>query len=149
MKYFLKFAVHTYFILIFTSCSTFSRIPGIYTDIETFRPYITEYINLKQIYLGTDKAYYAIDIIYGTPEFPTVGQCYRTSDPDLSRQVIINAHFWANSNDNERLELLLHELGHCDLNFSHQEERVGIMNAKLKNKELTDTVIKDFFLEGI
>ncbi len=129
-------------------CASMNRTEGIYSDILDFNAYTDAYLNYKQIYIGRG-ADFSIEVIYGNTEFPTVGQCYRTADRNASREVIINPAFWARSNDEDRLELIFHEMGHCDMDFEHQEGIDGIMNSRLSGSRLSDDRIERFFMEGL
>ena len=135
--------------LLLLGCGVLHKAPGVYTEVEEFKIYTDEYLVYKKKYLGIDKVNYAIDIVFSQYiDFPTVGQCYRTDDQTAPREISVSQEYWKNKTDVTKLELIMHEMGHCDLNYEHQEDVSGIMNPYLRNKILTDTVIEAFFLEA-
>jgi len=136
-------------IFLLLGCATLNRAPGIYTDFVEFKACLSAYLMDKERYLGDDTAYYPIVVSFGETQFPEVGLCYRTSDQHETRDIIINKGYWYRASEELQCELLMHELGHCDLNYEHQEKKPGIMNAELRRKNFNEEAIKNFFLEGL
>lgn len=88
---------------------------------QQFVPYINMYISNK----GRGLDY---DIPMGFTDLPgdTVGVCYRWSNG--YRQIQIDQDYWENeASENERISLMAHELGHCDLNRNHSTDWNSIM----------------------
>lgn len=57
-----------------------------------------------------------------------VGLCYLFSH---KKQIYIDRFFWENSNDNEKKQLIYHELTHCILNIHHVSDESNYMNDYL------------------
>ena len=57
-----------------------------------------------------------------------------------SRRVVFNRSFWYSATDDQRLELVAHELGHCNWGGEHQAK--GLMTAV----DLNGGDIKELFL---
>ena len=90
-------------------------IHGVNSEIM---PYLQQYILFKKAPLKYD-----IPIQFATLDFPKVGMCTIFSSGE--RQIEIDNNNWHNFlSEEEKLQLVLHELGHCDLNRNH------IMSAK-------------------
>jgi hypothetical protein len=72
-----------------------------------------------------------------------LGVCYIEYDNVgvESRRVVLNRSFWHDASDDQRLELVAHELGHCNWNGIHQAK--GLMTAT----NLNGGNIKELFLD--
>jgi hypothetical protein len=78
-------------------------------------------------------------IIIGTVSDEFFGICYKSSDPYYNI-IILNKNFFYGLDSTEKLELVMHELGHCDLGYEHNSKPAlidgcpySIMNAYLFN----------------
>ena len=60
---------------------------------------------------------YDIPMQFSTLTYPIVGMCTRWSNG--YRQLQIDPTYWASITVEMRVELVFHELGHCDLNRGH------------------------------
>lgn len=71
---------------------------------------------------------------------PIVGQCvvYSTGEKDIQ----IDPTFWANIDDDEREQLIFHELGHCSLMMQH------IMTTTTLNNDVCPTSIMYAYVFG-
>lgn len=134
-------------LLLITGCGSFNRAPRIYNANPDFGAYTNAYIEYKDRYLDTSEIYYAIDVIYGHLPRPTVGQCQRYLSKYHSRTIVIDYTYWQAASDEMRLELMFHELAHCDLNCGHQDDVSGIMNTKMSRSYMKDSKIEAMFLE--
>lgn len=63
-------------------------------------------------------------IVFGKLEYPTLGRCYYFEDGDDDRQIIINKDTWFNMKDITKELVMYHELGHCELNRYHHDNRL-------------------------
>ena len=133
-------------LLLLCGCASMERAPGIYGTSD-FMAYTDAYLIYKEANLNTG-AYYSINIAFGELDAPTAARCYRTSNQYASRDIVIDKAHWVRITDEQKLLLVFHELGHCDMNFEHQEDGVGIMNEKLNIRYLSNEMIEAFFLEG-
>lgn len=81
-------------------------------------PYVEKYISQKGSSL-----YYDIPIQFTKLSEEIVGTCTVWSNG--YRQIVISEEFWFDkaTTEKERIALLFHELGHCDLNRDHVESR--------------------------
>ncbi len=83
-----------------------------------FQPYIAQYLSYKGSSLSYD-----IPIQFADLNGSTVGLCTRWSTGE--RQIEIDYDYWTYSFDeNDKLETIIHELGHCDLNRGHESAMV-------------------------
>lgn len=131
----------------FSNCGTFYKADGIYNFSPDFGAYTNAYKEYKKEYLGTDKIEYAIDIEYMHLSYPKVGECSYTNNKLKPRKIKIDYTFWQKSDDETRLRLIFHELGHCDLNCEHQDDVFGTMNEHISYSQVKDSEIKALFLE--
>jgi hypothetical protein len=77
-----------------------------------FQPYVDEYLSYKGYSLDYD-----IPIQFSDLEDLTAGLCTRWSTGE--RQIQIDEYHWNYMNEGQRINLIAHELGHCDLNRDH------------------------------
>lgn len=134
-------------ILNFLSCSTLNITPGVYSS-DMFKPYTNAYLEYKQIYLNKKNFNYPITIVFKHLPDRIIGTCTKYLPP-FSRKIEIDYVTWAKYSDDERLQLMFHELGHCDLDFPDQDERVGIMNSSTNLKRLKHVYIENLFKKGL
>lgn len=86
-----------------------------------FIPYITKYLQFK----GATKLSRQIPIQFG--QLPCqlrkcqVGVCSRWSNGE--RLIRIDERHWDNYSENERFQVLAHELGHCELDRDHVDDK--------------------------
>lgn len=107
--------------LLLTACSK-----GFQTKVDprtisgvnpVFQPYIDAYVSYKHSQLNT-----YIPVQFTDLDGSTVGLCTRWSSGE--RQITIDQWYWDNYLDEGgKLEVIAHELGHCDLNRDHVEHR--------------------------
>jgi len=88
-----------------------------------FHEYVDEYVSAKGSPLNYEIPIGFVDQLPGN----TVGMCTRWSDG--KRQIQIKRSYWNNLayQPQMRATLLLHELGHCDLNLDHSLNKLAIM----------------------
>lgn len=104
----MKIVIITIFIFL-SGCAGLIPRFGIHED---FKPYADEF----QLYYGKElksSISYA-DYIGDTPE--VIGACYR-----FTRNILVLRSFWEKATHNEKLFLIFHELGHCELNRGHYD----------------------------
>jgi len=97
---------------------------------DDFKPYVAQYEQYKGAKMNQ-----GISITFGDtgPNAQTAGICRIQSNV---RTIIVNKRYWDKFYESTRLELILHELGHCDLNRPHNDKlvdgrAVSIMNSYL------------------
>lgn len=135
--------------LFLTGCGTLYKAPGVYDHVD-FKAYTNAYLEYKEHYLDNDKVNYAIDIVYGHTESPAIATCERPIPdtlPYVTREIIIDMTWWSTADDEQRLWLIFHELGHCDLNCSHYDKELGLMNDSVGRSRVTDDMIERLFQE--
>jgi hypothetical protein len=64
-----------------------------------------------------------------------------------SRRVVFNRSFWADASDNERLELVAHELAHCNWNAEHESK--GLMTATNLNGGDVKVLFLDWYFAKV
>jgi hypothetical protein len=83
---------------------------------EEFLPYVDNYVAYKGSAISYD-----IPIQFSNLEHPKIGVC--TIWTTGERQIQIDREAWTSLSDSERIGLIFHELGHCDLNRGHINTR--------------------------
>lgn len=131
--------------MMISGCGTFYKPPGLYSHLD-FKSYANAYLQYKLIYLEDDSFSYPIEIEYGHLDGYTIGQCRKHVGRYVTRKIIIDQTYWNKASDDQRLNLIFHELAHCDLNCSHQEEFLGIMNADTTIREFDEDYVEQLFL---
>jgi hypothetical protein len=110
-------------------------------------PYLNAYKEYKLLFLNRRELDYNISIIF--KHLPNAaGSCFKNYLTG-SRAITLDTVLWNKNDDNYRLQLLFHELGHCDLNLDHQEETPGIMNKAKYLKPMKHSHIEAFFTKGL
>lgn len=108
MKYFILLLM-----LLTTSCAPHKDPRTITGTDPVFLPYIKEYVGYKGRSLNYD-----IPIQFSQLSGGKIGLCTRWDSGE--RQIQIDKTYWMSHEDEGiRLQLILHELGHCDLNRNH------------------------------
>lgn len=79
-----------------------------------FNPYLNKF---KKMY----GLAFHIRVVFAKLEAPTLGLCWFWGDGH--REVEIDEESWPNLTENEKEQLIFHELGHCILNREHIEDR--------------------------
>ena len=120
--------------LIICSCGSLRSYETDYIDPRTL-PYIETYLYYKQQYLKDSYFYYDINVSFGDLPGNQLGICRWDSDPDEKRHIIIDYNKWQYKTDIERTILILHEMGHCDLNIINHDS-VGIMQPIILDANL-------------
>lgn len=135
--------------MIISGCGSLHKADGIYNLDPDFGAYTNAYQEYKERYLGTRDVEYAIDVEYGHLEEPTIGRCRQPDVSFLKRTITVDYTYWNNADDELKLRLMFHELGHCDLNCDHQDEEQGIMNESMGHysPRMSDKEIEAMFLE--
>ncbi|PCI45819.1 MAG: hypothetical protein COB41_00070 [Proteobacteria bacterium] len=117
-------------------CGSFEIKNGIYTQSE-FIEYINSYLNDKEQYLGTKRVNFTIKMYFSDLKGTVLGTCFSETikRPDKStkikKHIEIDLDFWNRSKDCEKKLVIYHELGHCDLEAEHIEEKLAIMNSDI------------------
>jgi len=105
------------------------------------RKYVDRYKIYKKDYLGTDELYYPIHfVIEPIDDGDAVGTCDQrilSRNGEKARVVTVDIHWWARVTDSDREVMILHELGHCDLDI-HEHTVMKLQRAAFENKETRD-----------
>src|ERR1700677_2429893 len=99
--------------LLLTQCAQPNEGGMIYGVDPTFQPYydsFNAYYNLNT----------SVPIGFAAQTKPVVGEC-RIYD-DGYRQIEIDPTYWSQTDDAGKMTLVLHELGHCVFNRTHNRE---------------------------
>ena len=134
--------------ILLSSCSSFYAYKTVYTKSQEFDEYVLLYLHYKLKYLQIDTVDYPIVIEFTSFSGLKLGDCTIKSDKNSTRRIRIDKNYWKMSDDNGKIQLMFHELGHCDLNWPHQDTELGIMNTKLKKYKITENNLLNFFWEG-
>lgn len=89
-----------------------------------FEPYIQQYLEYKEQPLHTD-----IPIQFADLEYPKVAVCTRWTSGH--RQIEVDKSMWDQLSESVKLETIMHELGHCDLNRGHISSTKGYMPTSI------------------
>lgn len=102
---------------LFVSCgkSDFLNMKGEPKKHDTEKVFLDYVKNFEQIN-GKIKT----SIIFGNLESPKVGICKKWNNSSY-REIQIDREYWNNTNELAREQLLMHELGHCELNLNHKD----------------------------
>lgn len=104
-------ALATFFLV---ACAQEHQDPRTIAGVDQeFAPYIEQYV----IYKGSPIAY-DIPMQFANLSYPVRGLCTKWSSGE--RQIEIDKYIWSQSDEGKRLQLIAHELGHCDLNRGHE-----------------------------
>lgn len=105
------------FLLLLVSCGKNDFLnmqgePKKHNTDKTFLDYVKNFESIN----GKIKS----SIIFGDLKSPQVGVCKKWNNSSY-REVEIDRNFWNNSSDEKREQLILHELGHCELNLNRED----------------------------
>lgn len=87
----------------------------------TIQPYVDRYEQYK-IKFASVGGVRPISIYFKTLPGSFIGMCYIKSSGE--RVIEIDPDFWFSNTDIDREILILHEMGHCDLNRDHVENSI-------------------------
>lgn len=114
-----------FFLLFLTDCSDFKAADFEPVKIDpAFDTLLEKYKDDKFRFLGT-KEIRKINILFYTQESLTIGECI-TGD---NRTILIDPAYWFYSSFNDKITLLDHEMGHCDLAIKQHATTNTIMNV--------------------
>lgn len=134
-------------VLFLSACGALNVINyPVVVDTE-FMPYIERYKDDK--FHFTQNSTNRISITFrSSPDNSYVGVCFIGYG---TRWLEIDPEYWFNVTDTDRYILILHEMGHCDLNLDHSTDH-SIMNEYLLSDWQYDNnpefYLKKLFLEG-
>lgn len=112
-------------LLVTVACGKFQTPGPAYID-PNLLPYVMDYQVNKKLYIGVSTIR-KIDIVFGSlSQNGWDGVCYYRGP---YRKIVMDAGYWYDSSttEDDRLVLMHHELGHCDLNLDHTDDQT-IMN---------------------
>lgn len=131
-----KVMIYTLLSLTTLTCGRFEPAPGIVSAPEELEPYIQRYRDLKAENVGSPALNHSITVKFDDLQTGYLGVCRITTtrtglkSETQVRVIAIDSDFWEFMSEAERLQLVLHEFGHCDLDLDHGEGG-AIMNPQL------------------
>lgn len=103
---------------------------------STFYSYIDSFEDLAKVEASSSP------ISFGLKDKTKAGVCYKyiTNGEVVSKYVKINETEWKRLNENQKYNLIYHELGHCILNREHNDNRqeycpVSFMNSSIMGED--------------
>lgn len=119
-----------------------------------YYPYIAEYKELKQRYLGTSDIKYNISYVFEELPGSRVGECRSRGN---QRTVVVDPRFWQLGGDNIsdfryclRKMVFLHEMGHCDLDRGHTDDPDSLMQTYITSFDFCQnetSYLEELFLQ--
>jgi hypothetical protein len=128
---------------------------------DELAPYVSKYRDYKEVAYGTryfDKDLVAINITENMFDDTAVGECVVYNQKGsigktVEKEVKINRKHWNRFNkealtkgqewlEAARLQIVFHELGHCDLGRNHNDEKVP-------GTDVFVSLMSTYFIEGI
>jgi hypothetical protein len=113
-------------LLVAYSCGKRQDLKRQFTSIhEDLQPYVDFYENEKGSSLNQSigMGFKSLPYLNKEKTRKYVGICYEFWNGE--KEIHIDTEFWYNSTESQKRLLMLHELGHCDLDRDH-EERLGV-----------------------
>lgn len=107
------------------SCSEFTGAPGLYASDPELQPFVDRYLDLKLERTGSGSLAYRITVGFDDLPLGTIGLCTQTDFESWAGQVVsyrdiaVDLDTWGYMTEAEKLQVILHELGHCDLDLDH------------------------------
>lgn len=130
-------------------CAGYAGAPGLVEVDVRLQKYVDKYIDAKV----TNGFYargvnYKIRVVFGDLKKPNqLGVCRRQSDK-TTRVIGIDPDHWITMDEDRRLGLVFHEMGHCDLDLDHGQGG-PIMDAILIQgvdfRDSYDSLVKQLF----
>ena len=109
-----------------------------------------QYIDCFDINTGYSAIPDQFNITFDT-RVSSVSQCFKSSDREI-RHISINPNEWAMMSTYQREWALFHELGHCALDLSHDDDTFNFMNTFQSDNETIENnridLFTDFFGES-
>jgi Zn-dependent protease with chaperone function len=110
---------------------------------QELRPYVNQVLG----WAGEDLDGSIYDIDFGETESKAwAAVCHRPEGNAYfphSRYIVVRKNIWDAMDEDERLETIAHELGHCQWNWEHSEDNRGLMRAR----NLYGRNVKTLFLD--
>jgi Zn-dependent protease with chaperone function len=110
---------------------------------DAFVPFVTEFERVAG-QQGQNLTISDLIVEFGdTPSMNETGVCIWSSDE--TPRVVINQRIWATLNDDDREEVIFHELGHCVLQRLHRSNRIGVAGGGTR----PDSVMYPVRIDGV
>lgn len=133
----MKLLSSTFILLSLISCGKNGLVDDLYDNLnptdwdENIKPEIdTEfksYVKSFEVEYNTKVGY---AVVFGNIDRGLAGVCYKYSDG--RRLVKISKDVWGGYNDDQRDQLIYHELGHCSLNKRHDTTQENTVSKDYK-----------------
>ena len=134
-------------LLFLSACGTPNVVNYPVTIDKEFVPYIEQY-RLDKFRFTQSSTNEITAIFRSSPDSSYIGTCFIGYG---TRWIEIDPSSWFNMTDSEKYILMLHEMGHCDLNLDHTPD-ISIMNEYLLSDWQFDQdrefYLKKLFFEG-
>lgn len=133
--------------IVLVSCGNQSA-PHVDNELQ---PYVDRYFQHKQQYTGQIHASKPIDVIFADIDPKLAGQCkYAKANGQRRGVILIRRDYWNRIDDDAREALILHEMGHCDLDrYGHVIGEIHIMNINTLHgavyRRFKDQLLESFF----
>lgn len=130
---------------------TFLLLSGCGTrpDPRTFKtadPAFQEQVKLFEDLFG--QSVYYVGIGFMNQDAPQVGLCKVWSTGH--KEIFIDPVYWQGADENERINLIVHELGHCALGRKHKEDTFYYDGDKVKSQVPVSLMFPyNFFYNGL
>jgi hypothetical protein len=121
-----------YLILLLTGCASCGSPEEVITD-ASLKGYANEIMEWCQ---PDNMCHYHSkmeSIKFGkTASHDVIGMCHVEVDGLMreSRRIVINRTFWKDATRQERLELMAHELAHCNWDAEHVDDKASLMHPE-------------------
>lgn len=118
-------------------------------DTTETNPEFLDYVEFYEALVGRKVRNIPINFgeMNGDDTSNTLGQCrkWKTCGKVKFREIVIKKSEWVKSTPHRKEVLLLHELGHCDLNRKHSEDMVELEGFKAASSIMYPYNIADFW----
>jgi hypothetical protein len=120
-------------VISFCGCGKIQSFPTSgepFVDYE-FLPYIQQYKTDKMHYLHSDTVR-PMTIVFMSLQAQegAIGRCWKLGNG--GHRIEVDPEWWFSNRDNaNRTVLFYHEMGHCDMNYEHNDSSVTIMSPNI------------------
>lgn len=97
-----------------TDLDNFGRAPP--RQVRSIDPAFQAYVSDFELYFATEVDY---PIQFGDTGADSIGLCYKWIGG--YKEIVLSEKYWNKIDNNQRRELVYHELGHCQLGLDHND----------------------------
>lgn len=140
----MKKLAFSFFIL--SSCSPGFELPKGYKAPVEVVPFVEQYLDYREEYIGSRKIDYPLTFAIVNIPDSKIGYCYAYRSG--RRYIELDSKFWSTASDNQKFMLILHEMGHCDLErFEHVAPKSIMEPAMLPELEVVNNL--DYYINEL